>query len=219
MESDRGRLHDRHDAFDGACHVLYSMTPDGTDRVMIPTGSVVDPVDPSWSPDGSSIAFSARAGEDWFVYTMALDGSEPVRLAADLPSLRPTQPAWSPDGATIAFVRGRGGPGANDPGRERVAFHPVVDATGRLGAAATLRRLLHDRWRRVRGPGSRVVARRYPDPGHAGHGRGAQLIDPDNGRSSRSPRGSRPDRSPGSPFPLAPHPTRVRSHSRSTPTT
>ena len=94
------------DTFDGACHLLYSMASDGTDRVMIPTGSVVDPVDPSWSPDGSSIAFSARAGEDWFVYTMALDGSEPVRLAADLPSLRPTQPAWSPDGATIAFVTG-----------------------------------------------------------------------------------------------------------------
>ena len=95
------------DAFDAACHVLYSMKPNGTDRVMIPTGSVVDPVDPSWSPDGSSIAFSARAGEDWFVYTMALDGSGPVRLATDLPSLRPTQPAWSPDGATIAFVTGQ----------------------------------------------------------------------------------------------------------------
>jgi Tol biopolymer transport system component len=95
------------DAFDAACHVLYSMASDGTDRVMVPTGSVVDPVDPSWSPDGSSIAFSARVGEDWYVYTMALDGSEPVRLAADLPSIRPTQPAWSPDGATIAFLSGQ----------------------------------------------------------------------------------------------------------------
>jgi Tol biopolymer transport system component len=94
------------DTFDGACHALYSMRPDGTDRVMLSTGSVVDPVDPSWSPDGSSITFSGRVGEDWFVYTMALDGSEPVRLAADLPSPRPTQPAWSPDGATIAFVTG-----------------------------------------------------------------------------------------------------------------
>ena len=94
------------DAYDAACHVLFSMSPNGTDREMISTGSVVDPVGPSWSPDGSSIAFSARAGEDWFVFTMALDGSEPVRLSADLPSLRPTQPDWSPDGATIAFVTG-----------------------------------------------------------------------------------------------------------------
>ena len=96
------------DAFDAACHLLYLMRPDGSGRVMIPTGSVVDPVDLSWSPDGNSIAFSARAGEDWFVYTMALDGSEPVRLAADLPSPRPTQPAWSPDGSTIAFVTWEG---------------------------------------------------------------------------------------------------------------
>ncbi len=94
------------DTFDGACHSLYSMEFDGTDRVMLPTGSVADPVGLSWSPDGSSVAFSARVGEDWFVYTMALDGSEPIRLAADLPSLRPTEPAWSPDGATIAFVTG-----------------------------------------------------------------------------------------------------------------
>jgi Tol biopolymer transport system component len=92
------------DAFDAVCHSLYAMKPNGTDRVEIPTGSVVDPVDPSWSPDGNSIAFSARAGDDWFVYTIALDGTEPLRLAADLPSLRPTQPAWSPDGSTIAFV-------------------------------------------------------------------------------------------------------------------
>ena len=91
---------------DGTCPFLYTMKPDGTDRVKLPTGSVVDPVDPNWSPDGGSIAFSGRVGEDWFVYTMALDGSDPVRLAADLASLRPTQPAWSPDGATIAFVTG-----------------------------------------------------------------------------------------------------------------
>jgi Tol biopolymer transport system component len=90
----------------GSCSI-YTMKPDGSDLVQLPTGSVVDPVDPSWSPDGSSIAFSARVGEDWFVYTMALDGSEPLRLAADLPSIPPTQPAWSPDGATIAFLTGQ----------------------------------------------------------------------------------------------------------------
>jgi WD40 repeat protein len=105
-ESDPDSCSRPSDTYDGTCHLLYSIASDGTDRVMIPTGSVVDPVDPSWSPDGSSIAFSARVGEDWFVYTMALDGSEPVRLAADRSSLRPTQPAWSPDGATIAFVTG-----------------------------------------------------------------------------------------------------------------
>lgn len=96
------------DSFDGTCSSLYTMKPDGTDRVKLPTGSVAEPVDPSWSPDGASIAFSGRVGEHWFVYTMAVDGSEPTRLAADLPSPEQTQPAWSPDGSTIAFVAWEG---------------------------------------------------------------------------------------------------------------
>ncbi len=98
---------DAANSFDGSCG-LYTMRPDGTDRVQLSTGSAVDPVSPSWSPDGASIAFSARVGEDWFVYTMALDGSEPTQLAADLPSPEQTQPAWSPDGSTIAFVAWEG---------------------------------------------------------------------------------------------------------------
>jgi WD40 repeat protein len=96
------------DEVDGTCDGLYTVTFEGTDRVKLPTGSVVDPVDPSWSPDGRSIAFSGRVGEDWFVYTMAVDGSDLVRLAVDLPSPQQTQPAWSPDGSTIAFVTWEG---------------------------------------------------------------------------------------------------------------
>ena len=90
-------------SFTGSCSI-YTMNADGTDRVKLPTGSVVDPVTPSWSPDGTRIAFSARVGEEWFVYTLALDGSEPIRLAADLPSPEQNQPAWSPDGSRIAFL-------------------------------------------------------------------------------------------------------------------
>jgi Tol biopolymer transport system component len=89
----------------GGCDALYTMKSDGTDRVQLPTGSVLEPIDPSWSPDGTSIVFSGRVGDDWFVYTMALDGSEPAQLAADLlPSPMQTRPSWSPDGSSIAFV-------------------------------------------------------------------------------------------------------------------
>jgi Tol biopolymer transport system component len=85
---------------------IYTMAADGTDREQLPTGSVLDPVSPSWSPDGTHIAFSGRVGEEWFVYTMAADGSELVRPAPDLPMVEQNQPAWSPDGSRIAFLTG-----------------------------------------------------------------------------------------------------------------
>jgi Tol biopolymer transport system component len=97
--------------FAGSCSI-YTMGADGTDRMRLPTGSVVDPVNPSWSPDGTAIAFSGRVseeGEDWFVYTMVLDGSEPSQLAPDLASPEQNLPAWSPDGSTIAFLADAGG--------------------------------------------------------------------------------------------------------------
>jgi dipeptidyl aminopeptidase/acylaminoacyl peptidase len=100
---------------DGTCHSLYTTTLDGSDPVDLPTGSVVDPVDPSWSPDGRSIALSGRVGENWFVFTMAVDGSDLVRLAADLPSPQQTQPAWSPDGSRIAFVTWEGAAPGSKP--------------------------------------------------------------------------------------------------------
>ncbi len=92
-------------AFSGSCSI-YTMNADGTDRVRLPTGSVVDPVNPSWSPNGREIAFSARVGKEWFVYTMTSDGSEPTRLAPDLPAPEQNQPSWSPDGSEIAFLAG-----------------------------------------------------------------------------------------------------------------
>jgi Tol biopolymer transport system component len=91
---------------------IYTVGADGTDPTRLSTGSVVDPVNPSWSPDGTAIAFSGRVseeGKDWFVYTMVLDGSEPSRLASDLPAPRQNKPAWSPDGSAIAFLADAGG--------------------------------------------------------------------------------------------------------------
>jgi Tol biopolymer transport system component len=57
---------------------------------------------PSWSPDGSRLAFE-RAGR---LYVIRLDGTG-LKLITPPQLNRAGQPAWSPDGRSIAFVRGR----------------------------------------------------------------------------------------------------------------
>ena len=62
-------------------------------------------LNPAWSPDATSIAFSATAGgrSDLYVYDLNTDALRQVTsdAFADL------QPAWSPDGRHIAFVTDR----------------------------------------------------------------------------------------------------------------
>jgi Tol biopolymer transport system component len=114
-------------ATNGACSMIYTASTDGSDPIQLPTGSLPDPQDPSWSPDGSQVAFSARLvgprneqGEWWFLYTAATPGSgrtsfvssDAVPLNAHRISTYAVRPAWSPDGTKIAFVVTRkAGPG------------------------------------------------------------------------------------------------------------
>lgn len=62
---------------------------------------------PTWSPDGSKIAFSAQVGgyTDLFIYDVA---SGQLRRVTDDP-YADLEPAWSPDGTQIAFVTDRFG--------------------------------------------------------------------------------------------------------------
>jgi Tol biopolymer transport system component len=58
---------------------------------------------PSWSPDGTRIAFAATHGEGQRIYVMGADGSNP-RPITPQDVYWPEGPAWSPDGTTIAFA-------------------------------------------------------------------------------------------------------------------
>ena len=58
---------------------------------------------PSFSPDGRSIAYVSNHGGQWDVYVGLVTGGSPVRVTNE-PSLE-LRPRWSPDGSRIAFGR------------------------------------------------------------------------------------------------------------------
>jgi Tol biopolymer transport system component len=60
---------------------------------------------PTWSPDGNSIAFSAQTGGFTDLFVHDLKANTTKRLTSD--AFADLQPAWSPDGTRIAFVTDR----------------------------------------------------------------------------------------------------------------
>ncbi len=83
---------------------LYIMDyPDGTPRRL--TRLDVGEYQPTWSPDGSSIAFVTWSDQDGgHIYRMRADGKgQPQRLTT--PAAHYQQPVWSPDGERIVAIR------------------------------------------------------------------------------------------------------------------
>src|SRR5260221_450744 len=76
----------------GACPILQ-VTADGTSSVR-----------PTWSPDGSHIAFQTRQDNAYHVYTMAADGTD--RHLVSQGTVDDRHPAWSPDGKMLAVDSG-----------------------------------------------------------------------------------------------------------------
>ena len=83
---------------------LWVMKPDGSNPHAITTS---DDIDPTWSPDGSMIAFaSSRAGARQ-LFVMNADGTN-VRQVTDLKDMG-GRSSWSPDGTRLAFYAGPAG--------------------------------------------------------------------------------------------------------------
>jgi Tol biopolymer transport system component len=80
---------------------VWTINADGTDLTRL-TDSPAYEFDPSWSPDGTQIAYRHDEGDESEIWVMNADGSKPHRLA------RGISPAWSPDGSKIAYA----GPGS-----------------------------------------------------------------------------------------------------------
>lgn len=84
---------------------IYLLGADGVERRL--TTKRVGAYDPTWSPDGTQIAFAARPGGsrdrkmDTDIFVMHADGGN-IRLLAGTVG-NDVDPDWSPDGSRIAF--------------------------------------------------------------------------------------------------------------------
>jgi Tol biopolymer transport system component len=86
---------------------IFTMNADGSGETRLTDNTFQDSL-PSWSPDGSKIAFTSnRDGGDFEIYVMNADGSNPTRLTSS-PG-EDAHPAWSPDGSEITFHSRRTG--------------------------------------------------------------------------------------------------------------
>jgi WD40-like Beta Propeller Repeat len=106
-----------------ACSVAWS--PDGSQLAVVHAGQLelIDPDgtnrttvlakeglwQPTWSPDGSRIAFHGSVPGTAVEFAQGLyvvdrDGSDPTLLLGPLAGIGAAEPAWSPDGSTIAYI-------------------------------------------------------------------------------------------------------------------
>ena len=84
---------------------IFTINPDGTgERVL--TNHPLRDGDPSWSPDGTKIAFESFRQDGSEVWVMNADGTGLTRLTFNGPP-EDRGTSWSPDGRQIVFHSGR----------------------------------------------------------------------------------------------------------------
>jgi Tol biopolymer transport system component len=93
-------------------YAVFGMSADGggQERLTDERGDPASPsglffqVEPSWSPDGSRIAFASKREGSFDIYSMAADGTDTRRLTSTRDD--EDDPTWSPNGQRIAFSGG-----------------------------------------------------------------------------------------------------------------
>ncbi len=85
--------------FDGTQSDIYLMNSDGSNEIRLTFDPAYDS-QPSWSPDGTRIAYTSKTDRGSNIYSMSRDGSDVTQLTTVNWAF---YPAWSPDGTGIVF--------------------------------------------------------------------------------------------------------------------
>jgi len=83
---------------------IYVVNADGSDLTNLTKDDPKGGAYPTWSPDGTKIAYMAGGEGPSTLYVMNADGSGKMHLSKN--TVSDTTPAWSPDGTKIAYVAG-----------------------------------------------------------------------------------------------------------------
>jgi Tol biopolymer transport system component len=75
---------------------IYKINLNTNERTFLGEG-----IEPTWSPDGSEIAFASHIDENWDIYIIDTNGTQKSRLTSQ--STVEKFPAWSPDENYMAF--------------------------------------------------------------------------------------------------------------------
>ncbi|AOR36683.1 hypothetical protein BFF78_41565 [Streptomyces fodineus] len=116
---------------------LYAVSPSGGTPVNLTHSSTISDVTPSWSPDGTRLAFAryGSAGAIDGIWTMKATGGD---LKAVPGTKGASDPAWSPDGKQIAY--------AKPVGSQREIYVTHLDGTHATRLTHTAADDLHPTW-------------------------------------------------------------------------
>lgn len=121
---------DRGDGCRGNGVELHVANADGSGATAL-TSDELYQQDPAWSPDGSTIAFTASNQSDyaWEIFLVNPDGSD-LRRITDYDGYD-QGPVWSPDGRSIAFTSDRyRGPDRQGESQEGLPYVMNADGSG-----------------------------------------------------------------------------------------